>query len=71
MQWTSDYIKIWFWPRGSIPEDIQAGGPTPDNWGLPTSNWAGNTWEDSCVAKTSVSSCAAYVGDNPSAFVEM
>ena len=96
MQWTSDYIKVWFFQRGSIPSDIEAGAPTPDAWGLPTSNfqgdcnldanfinqqivfdvtfcgdWAGNTWNNSCAAKTGVSSCAAYVGDNPGAFADM
>lgn len=77
-------------------DGVEAGTPTPDAWGLPTSNfqgdcnlnanfinqqivfvvtfcgdWAGNTWNNSCAAKTGVSSCAAYVGDNPSAFVDM
>ena len=98
MQWTSDYIKVWFWPRGAIPSDVLAGKPTPDSaaWGAPTTNfqgncdidsnfnnhqivfdvtfcgdWAGNTWGNSCAAKTGVSTCAAFVANNPSAFSDM
>ncbi len=41
MDWTSDYIKIWFFPRGKIPDDITAGVPNPCNWGLPVSNFQG------------------------------
>ena len=42
MQWTSEYITIWFFPRGSIPADVEAGEPSPDAWGLPISNFQGD-----------------------------
>jgi hypothetical protein len=96
MQWTSDYIRIWFWPRDSIPADIEAGKPTPDTWGLPTANFQGscdidsnfishrivlnvdfcgdvdgNAWNSSCAAHTGVSTCVAYVANNPSAFADV
>lgn len=35
MDWTSDAIKIYFFPRGNIPSDITAGTPDPSGWGLP------------------------------------
>ena len=34
-------------------------------------DWAGNTWGNSCQASTGVSTCAQYVGENPSAFSNM
>jgi len=39
VQWTSRFIKIFFFPRNSIPEDITAGKPDPTKWGLPTANF--------------------------------
>jgi hypothetical protein len=33
-------------------------------------DWAGKEWDKSCKAKTGVSTCEAYVRDNPEAFTE-
>jgi hypothetical protein len=43
MQWTSEYIRIWFFPRGQIPSDIVNGSPNPNpaNWGLPQAHMQG------------------------------
>jgi hypothetical protein len=42
-EWTSDFIKIWFFPRGSIPTDIASGSPDPSAaWGTPASIFQGN-----------------------------
>ncbi len=42
MQWTSDAIKIFFFPRtGTIPADIEAGNPDPSTWGTPTASFSG------------------------------
>lgn len=41
MEWTSDAIKVWFFPRGSIPSDIDSGTPDPSGWGLPFSIFNG------------------------------
>lgn len=40
-EWTSDYIRIWLFPRGSIPADITAGTPDPSTWGKPDTNFQG------------------------------
>jgi hypothetical protein len=42
MQWTSDYIRIWHFPRSAVPDDLTSGKPDPSTWGLPLSNFAGN-----------------------------
>ncbi len=42
-EWTSEFIKIWFFSRGSIPSDVAAGTPTPsDAWGTPSSVFQGD-----------------------------
>lgn len=39
MEWTSTYIRVYFFPRNAIPKDITAGNPDPSGWGLPTANY--------------------------------
>lgn len=42
-EWTSKFIKIWFFPRGSFPADIANSKPNPgQNWGTPSSVFQGN-----------------------------
>jgi len=35
LEWTSLYIKTYFFPRQDIPEDISANAPNVSSWGLP------------------------------------
>jgi len=42
MEWTSDWVKTWFFRRDAIPSDITAGNPIPSNWPLPYGNFAGD-----------------------------
>ncbi|KAF2132935.1 glycoside hydrolase family 16 protein [Dothidotthia symphoricarpi CBS 119687] len=35
-EWTSDAISVYFFPRGSIPEDVLGDAPDPSGWGKPT-----------------------------------
>lgn len=42
MQWTSDYIRVWFFPRQQIPTDILNLTPNPSNWGPPAANLQGS-----------------------------
>lgn len=41
-EWTSEFIAVWFFPRGGIPEDIAAGTPDPTLWGLPSAKFVGS-----------------------------
>jgi hypothetical protein len=38
-EWTSEHIKIWFFPRMAIPKDIQSGKPNPSGWGKPRKSY--------------------------------
>ncbi|KIV79786.1 hypothetical protein PV11_07331 [Exophiala sideris] len=42
MQWTSDYIRVWFFSRGAIPSDITNLTPDPASWGVPAANFEGS-----------------------------
>lgn len=42
MQWTSDYIRVWFFARGTIPSDITNQAPNPSSWGLPAAEFQGS-----------------------------
>ncbi|KAK0198988.1 endo-1,3(4)-beta-glucanase [Armillaria mellea] len=39
MNWDDEGIKVYFWPKGSVPSDVDAGTPVPDRWGTPMANW--------------------------------
>ncbi|KAF2013802.1 glycoside hydrolase family 16 protein [Aaosphaeria arxii CBS 175.79] len=41
MEWTSTSIKIWFFPRDSIPVDLKNNIPNPASWGTPQANFEG------------------------------
>jgi hypothetical protein len=32
MEWTSDFIKVWFFRRGNIPNDLNSKNPDPSKW---------------------------------------
>ncbi|ESK96457.1 glycoside hydrolase family 16 protein [Moniliophthora roreri MCA 2997] len=37
--WNSEGIKVWFFSRNEIPQDILDGKPNPDGWGQPKAFW--------------------------------
>src|SRR5262249_30303934 len=41
MEGNWESIKVWFFPRGSVPSDIGKGKPVPSGWGLPSSIFNG------------------------------
>lgn len=50
MWWTSDFIRIYIFPRSAIPADIISGRLHPSTWGLPVANF------DSKYGKCSIDS---------------
>lgn len=40
-QWTSDFIKIWYFPYDQVPRDIGDSNPDPNGWGIPAANFGG------------------------------
>lgn len=42
MEWTSVAIRVWFFPRNSIPSSVTSGQPDPATFGLPDANFEGN-----------------------------
>lgn len=43
MQWSTDGLFVWRWPRKAIPEDIRDETPDPKNWGVPVAAWSSST----------------------------
>ena len=39
VQWDTDGVAVYFFPRNSIPSDIKANAPQPQSWGQPMSFW--------------------------------
>lgn len=37
--WDDDQIAVYFFARGSIPNDLLADAPLPDTWGTPMARW--------------------------------
>ncbi|KAJ9265970.1 CAZyme family GH16 [Paecilomyces variotii] len=42
MEWTDDFIKIWFFQRNAIPQSIQDGKPDTSTFGTPMGNFQGS-----------------------------
>jgi len=43
MQWDETGVSIFFFSRDSVPADIEAGAPQPQNWGPPMAKWASSS----------------------------
>jgi hypothetical protein len=43
MEWNSDFIAVWFFPRSAIPADITAGSPDPTTWAKPAAKFNGGS----------------------------
>ncbi|PQE09322.1 hypothetical protein CJF31_00004158 [Rutstroemia sp. NJR-2017a BVV2] len=67
MEWTSTYIRVWFFSRNNIPADITSGNPTPSGWGLPMANFDsahGNCDIDANFPAQTIYFDTTFCGDN-------
>lgn len=62
-QWTSDYIRIWFFPRNSIPTDILDQSPDPSLWGTPQANFQGDCDIDANFKEHQIIFDTTFCGD--------
>jgi len=62
-EWTSDYIRIWFWSRNDVPEDVKSENPDPSTWGNPQANFHGNCDMDSHFVNQKLVFNTAFCGD--------
>jgi hypothetical protein len=42
MEWDIDDIKIWFFPRGSVPSSVASDVPDTSTFGSPAANFFGD-----------------------------
>ena len=43
MEWTSDYINVYFFPHRNAPTDALGAAPDPTTWGTPTASFVGGS----------------------------
>ncbi|KAI0126827.1 putative endo-1,3(4)-beta-glucanase [Xylariales sp. AK1849] len=63
MEWTSAYIKTWFFRRSAIPADITSGNPSPSGWGNPFVNFQGDCNIDSNFKNHQIVLDTTFCGD--------
>ena len=51
MEWTSEAISMWFFPRGKIPTDVDGGKPDPTSWGKPVARFQGGCDIDQSITE--------------------
>lgn len=39
--WDSEYLRVWHFARGEVPDDVEAKEPEPEGWGLPQGVFGG------------------------------
>lgn len=63
MEWTSSYIRMWFWRRSAIPSDITSGKPNPSGWGSPYVDFEGDCSIDSNFKNHQIVLDTTFCGD--------
>ena len=42
MEWTEKSIRVWWWARNGIPQDVSEGRPNPHGWADPLASFSGS-----------------------------
>ncbi|KAI9736281.1 MAG: hypothetical protein M1834_001167 [Cirrosporium novae-zelandiae] len=63
LEWTSDFIKLWFWTRSQIPSSILAGEPDVTTFGTPQANYQGSCDIDSHFSQHKIIFDTTFCGD--------
>lgn len=61
MEWTSDAISMWFFPRGKIPTDIDGSNPDPTSWSKPMAQFKGACDIDQAIQDQHIVSSSSAV----------
>ncbi|KAF2622773.1 glycoside hydrolase family 16 protein [Macroventuria anomochaeta] len=62
-QWTAEAISVYYFPRGSIPDDVLSDAPNPDGWGLPAAKFTGGCDIESMFNEQQIIFNTAFCGD--------
>lgn len=62
-QWTAEAISVYYFPRGSVPDDVLGDAPNPDGWGLPAAKFAGACDIDNMFKDQQIVFNTAFCGD--------
>ncbi|KAF1849916.1 glycoside hydrolase family 16 protein [Cucurbitaria berberidis CBS 394.84] len=64
MEWTSQFIKMWFFPRNAIPTDLDGSGTVdPAGWGTPQANFQGACDFDKMFGEQRIVLDTTFCGD--------
>lgn len=63
MEWTSSWIRVWFFPRGAIPDSITAGAPDVSQFGVPVQNFQGSCDIDTHFGSHQIIFTLTFCGD--------
>ncbi|KAL8980072.1 MAG: hypothetical protein Q9177_005978 [Variospora cf. flavescens] len=61
--WTSQDIRVYYFPRSSIPKDITMGKPDPPKWGMPAAKFAAGCNIDQHFSGLNIIFNTAFCGD--------
>ncbi|CAO2658729.1 Nn.00g064520.m01.CDS01 [Neocucurbitaria sp. VM-36] len=63
-EWTSQFIKMWFFPRNAIPVDLKSGDTVdPTKWGTPQASFQGSCDFDKRFGKQQIVLDTTFCGD--------
>ncbi|KAF1932494.1 glycoside hydrolase family 16 protein [Didymella exigua CBS 183.55] len=62
-QWTGEAISVYYFPRGSVPDDVLGDTPNPDGWGLPAAKFTGGCDIKSMFKEQQIVFNTAFCGD--------